>query len=108
MPRWLHFVLGFVTFITLVVGAVRALVRHMPDALATRLGRGSYEALVLALAIGFVVIVLRAAREHRTARAGNRETAPARPPSADGPADDRVADAAAAPAARPRRGDGRR
>lgn len=108
MPRGLHFVLGFITFVTLAVGAVRALVRHMPDALAARLGRGSYEALVLALAAGFVVIVLRAAREHRTARAGHRDAAPARPPSADGPADDRVADAAAVPATRPRRGDSRR
>lgn len=62
MPRWLHFLLGFVTLIALAAGGLRALVRLMP--VGTE--RWAYEAMVLVLAVGFVTIVLRAARGYRS------------------------------------------
>lgn len=58
MPRWLHFILGFVTLIVLAAGMVRVLVRHLPAGLE----RWTYEAMVLMLAVGFVAIVVLAAR----------------------------------------------
>lgn len=61
MPRWLNFALGLITLIVLAVGAIRALVRHMPDGHE----RWTYEAMVGALAVSFVVIVVRAARGYR-------------------------------------------
>ena len=69
MPRWLHFTLGLVTLIALASGAVRALVRYLPDWME----RWIYEGLVLVLAVGFVAIAVRAAWGYRAVRS-NRET----------------------------------
>lgn len=64
MPRWLQIALGLVTLIALAAGIVRALARHLPNGME----RESYEALILVLAISFVVIVVRAARGYRAQR----------------------------------------
>ncbi|KAA0122178.1 hypothetical protein CIW48_19465 [Methylobacterium sp. P1-11] len=62
MPRWLQFALGLVTLVALAAAIVRTLARHLPEGME----RWSYEALILALAVAFVTIIVRAARGYRS------------------------------------------
>ncbi|MEG9525943.1 MAG: hypothetical protein MIL41_09230 [Hyphomicrobiales bacterium] len=68
MPRWLHFVLGFLTLIALAVAVVRAALRNMPGGVSAWFWRWSYEALVLMLAAAFVTFVVLLTRKGKAAR----------------------------------------
>lgn len=68
MPRWLHFILGFITLIALAVAVMRAVVRHMPGGVSAWFARWSYEALVLMLAAAFVPLVGLLTRKGKVAR----------------------------------------
>jgi uncharacterized membrane protein len=68
MPRWLHFVLGFLTLIALAVAVVRAALRNMPSGASAWFWRWSYEALVLMLAAAFVTFVVLLTRKGKAAR----------------------------------------
>lgn len=60
MPRWLHFILGFVTLIVLVSAVSRFIVRHMPESWLP--GSWAYDAWVAVVAVDFVLITVRAAK----------------------------------------------
>lgn len=68
MPRWLHFILGFVTLIALAVAVVRSAVRHMPDGVSAWFARWGYETLVLMLAASFVTLVVLLTRKGKAPR----------------------------------------
>ena len=67
MPRWLHFIFGFVTLIALAAAVVRAAFRHMPSGISAWFARWSYEALVLMLATAFVTLIVLLTRKGKVA-----------------------------------------
>jgi predicted Co/Zn/Cd cation transporter (cation efflux family) len=71
MPRWLHFILGFLTLIALAVAVVRAALRTMPGDVRAWFARWSYEALVLMLAAAFVTLVVLLTRKGKAPRTGD-------------------------------------
>lgn len=68
MPRWLHFILGFVTLIALAAGVVRAAVRHMPGGVSAWFARWSYKALVLVPAAAFMTLIVLLTWKGKVAR----------------------------------------
>ena len=58
MPRWLNFALGLIGLLVIAFGALRIIMRHLPDAWWS--GRVAYEGMIVLTVLGLVAITVRA------------------------------------------------